>query len=590
MGRCFTLVAIAVTLASPLLAVQPRVLHTLEPVLVTANPWYVPAARLGFKSQSITQEAIQETGALEIGDVMNTLTNSDAVDSGHQNSIFIRGLPSRFSKVLVNGMDMKDPIDPNGSPFWDGLNLGTIDGIQYVEGSQGALVGASAVTGVLNFLSAPTGFESTIKAADRYYSAGIKTGHSVGNWLWSLAINRDSDKRYSSTTASSTPDIDDYFANNVFARLAWDDAHFHFATQALIIDSQALLDSYGSDSILKTNSRRYGTELEWQSTPLEKLGIRYNLGTVRREDILSPTIYTADLHTIDSFAQWTIGNTIALIGIDYQIENGQNTGGYSQTQFRTQNTASIYSGATHQLGNWTLNESFRINSDYRSRIGLVGGIGITVSLNNTLAIRSNINSGVRTASLYENANTVTDLSPENATSTDLGIWGDFGWIKGHVSGYYSAISDRIKDKYPQPDYNLTYVNLSGVSTVKGVEIGTEIPGVIRVSYTRTNTDTASLGEDARVPRFKWIASTGYTLGPIALSAQFQSVGLRRDTLYSNTQLSEYALTDVTAKYTGIANWIPFTSVTNVFDEKYVQAGGYTTPGRTFILGLTYRVD
>ena len=589
MGRCFTLVAIAVTLASPLLAVQPRVLHTLEPVLVTANPWYVPAARLGFKSQSITQEAIQETGALEIGDVMNTLTNGNSVNTGHQNSIFIRGLPSRFSKVLINGMDMKDPVSINGSPFWDGLNLSSIDEIQYIEGSQGALLGASAVSGALNFVFAPNGTETTIKTSDGYHQIGFKTGKTVGKWQWVSAFNTVSDTRYSAkVTSSSQPDIDPYLSTNAFGSLAWEDAQFRFKSQAMLTDTFTYIDSAAATDRLRTLTGRYGNQLEWASRSNEKIGIQYNLSTLSRDDSsYSGSLYQGTMHTIDSYAQWNIGNTVAITGIEYQLENGSST----YTPFRVQNTAAIYGASTHKFGEIELNESIRLISDYRNRLRVVAGAGVSASLNSEIQVRSNINSGFRSPSLYENSNAQTQLSPENATTGDLGLWGTLGWIKGHVSAFYSVVQDRIDYSYT----TYTYGNIADQTKVRGAEIGVEIPGIGRITYERTDSSTSSLGREARIPDFKWTANAGYTIGRvIAVSAQFQSVGSRRDALpnpyVTDATLAGYALTDVTVRYIGSPEWTPYFAVTNIFDKQYEQAGGYTTPGRTFILGLTYRVD
>jgi outer membrane receptor protein involved in Fe transport len=77
---------------------------------------------------------------------------------------------------------------------------------------------------------------------------------------------------------------------------------------------------------------------------------------------------------------------------------------------------------------------------------------------------------------------------------------------------------------------------------------------------------------------------------VVLSAQFQSVGERRDSLYANTILSEYAVTDISAQFKGIPNWTPFIAVNNIFDANYELASSYTKGSRTFIAGLTYKID
>ncbi|NBV83681.1 TonB-dependent receptor [bacterium] len=591
MGRHYLIWAVFLGMTVSVSATTTVNVGSLDPVLVTANPWYTPASRLGFKTQRITEAVIQETGATTIGDVVGTLTNANAVNSGHKNSIFIRGLPPRFSKVLLNGMDLRDPIDPNSSPLWDGINLSTIGEIHYVEGSQGALLGDSAVVGALNLVVAPVGTDISAKGGDRYYQTAFKTGNTAGNWQWAVAVSREADNRYSAEKASGG-EIDDYYSNNYFGSLVWETPQFRFSTQGLIVDSVTLLDS-GTSPSNRLNSAlgRYGANLEWTINPNEKIGVRYHLGSVTRGDYSSLlATFNATSHTVDTYAECTVEKSKTIVGLTLQNESGSDAGFYGSTPLRIQNSAAIYAAGIQNFNLFSVNQSLRLTSDYMSRLGLVGGIGVATSLNSVIGLNANVSSGVRPPSIYENARTDTQLSPENGTSIDLGLSTNWGWMSNRISGFYSVITNRIKDFYPEPDYNTTYRNLPDQTIIKGIEIGSTLAGIGTLTYTATNAWTDSLGEDARVPRFKWTASTQQTFGPYAMTILFQSIGQSRDSLYSSTLLGEYALTDVTLRYIGDAHWMPFVSVSNVFDTQYEQASGYTTPGRTLILGASYRID
>ena len=69
---------------------------------------------------------------------------------GGQTSVFIRGTNSNEVKVLIDGIDVSDPSNPNGSFDFGQLLTGDIARIEVLRGPQSGLYGSDAIGGVIS--------------------------------------------------------------------------------------------------------------------------------------------------------------------------------------------------------------------------------------------------------------------------------------------------------------------------------------------------------------------------------------------------------------------------------------------------------
>ena len=69
---------------------------------------------------------------------------------GGQTSIFIRGTNSNHVKVLIDGIDVSDPSNPNQSFDFGQLLTGDIARIEVLRGPQSGLYGSDAIGGVIS--------------------------------------------------------------------------------------------------------------------------------------------------------------------------------------------------------------------------------------------------------------------------------------------------------------------------------------------------------------------------------------------------------------------------------------------------------
>ncbi len=72
---------------------------------------------------------------------------------GGQTSIFMRGTNSNHVKVLVDGIDVSDPSNPNGAFDFGKFNSADIARVEVLRGPQSGLYGSDAIGGVINVIT-----------------------------------------------------------------------------------------------------------------------------------------------------------------------------------------------------------------------------------------------------------------------------------------------------------------------------------------------------------------------------------------------------------------------------------------------------
>ena len=589
-------VAIVSTLAAPSFAIDSRneslKINGLnqEFILITANRVLSPVPQWGARLTEIDTSTQLRRGEISIVNSLNLLPQVGAVDTGHQQSLFMRGLPSQYTKMMVNGIDMKDPISPQGAPFWDGLILSTIDSLSLIDGSQGAILGQSAIAGAINASIAPRGFQAQLIGAGDYWQRSLKAGIDVGDWALVAVMSGERDHRLSSLKDGSYPDIDPYHSDNQFVSAEWHPSNFKWIGQVLRTDSIAYLDNpYGDhpDGILSTQILRGGSRAEWKLSPTITPAIESTYSRIARNDTSGPSTYTGEHLSLGATVTSQLGSIETVTGLTFRSETGSST---YQSSNRIDST-DIFSSIAIDASPLQVSMSGRGIFNSQNQSGVVGSVGTAVSLWQGAQWTSSIGTGFRCPSLYEllnSENLVAERSWSGDTRISMPILMDAAF---YASAFYSEIQNRTQDTYQAPTYNLVYINQPGITIAKGVELGISSGHYFRLSYNRTISGSDN-GEEARIPEFKWTATAiiPTPLDHTELQIDFSSVGSRRDSMYSTQRLSEYSLTHMSLTTQWSRHWSSFIRLSNVWDTQYELASGYTTMGRSILVGITFRVD
>ncbi|MDR3520452.1 MAG: TonB-dependent receptor [Acidocella sp.] len=104
----------------------------------------------------ITQAQMQARGDTTLVDALAAVPGLNVVQSGGpggEASVFIRGTDSEDVLVLLDGVPVNDPSDPNGAFNFGNYTVSDIARIEVVRGPMSGLYGSNAVGGVINLIT-----------------------------------------------------------------------------------------------------------------------------------------------------------------------------------------------------------------------------------------------------------------------------------------------------------------------------------------------------------------------------------------------------------------------------------------------------
>ena len=175
-------------------ATEPR---QLEPVVVTATRTETPENRIGSAITVITAEEIKARQFNDVADVLRTVPGLDVVRAGgmgQQASVFLRGADANHTLMLIDGVEMNDPANPNGSFDFGLLQTDNIERIEVLRGAASAVYGSDAIGGVINVI--------TKKGEGKPKFAAAAEGGSYGTWKAGGAVSGGDDRINYSLDAS----------------------------------------------------------------------------------------------------------------------------------------------------------------------------------------------------------------------------------------------------------------------------------------------------------------------------------------------------------------------------------------------------
>ncbi|WP_237216754.1 TonB-dependent receptor plug domain-containing protein [Falsiroseomonas oryziterrae] len=149
--------------------------QTVPETVVTATRVPTPIERIPAAVTVITRQDIEERGYRTLPEALQSVPGLRLVQGGgvgQQASAFVRGAASRQVLVLLDGVPVNDPSEPNGAFNFGNDLLGDIERIEVVRGPASSLYGSGAIGGVINLITrrAPEG-----RTAQAFGEAGLGT-------------------------------------------------------------------------------------------------------------------------------------------------------------------------------------------------------------------------------------------------------------------------------------------------------------------------------------------------------------------------------------------------------------------------------
>lgn len=596
---------------------QTATVEQLKEVVVTDSRFKLKRESSGKTVIKISQKELKNNQGRTIAELINTKSgieiNGTRSVEGQNNTSFVRGGNNRQVLVLIDGVQVNDPSLVSNEFDLRLLDINTIESIEIIKGASSTLYGNAAATAVINI--------TTKKASSKTI---------VGNFLSVVGTNQTQDNlNYNGSSFTNNMSINgtankfSYVASfgNRFvdglsafkADNAEKDEFSRFNTNLKIgykPDNMFEIAAFGSYDKLKTDIDGFRSTAPYDFMDTNdtyvseqtRFGVSpkvtYNNGSIQINAAITKidraaissfgeTPTQAESFVVDAYNKYVFNEKFyTIVGLNYAKfeskfatdESYTNTDPYANVVYVSDfglnvNVGTRFNNHSEYGSHWvySLNPSYSIpvNSGYAKVFGSYATSFIAPNLSQLFG--------------YFGAN--PDLEPEENTTIEGGL--EFSNNNGfRLNGVYFN-----RDEENTIVYGAGYENATNDATVHGFEVEAGFNTIKNIALSANYTFTKLKdGVRLRIPKHKANASLGYTFSKNSYaSINYQYVGSRVDTnfsTYQNVDLEAFSLIDVYVSHKIVKNKVTlFASVTNIFNEDYLEILGYTTKGRNVSLGL-----
>ncbi len=549
----------------------------------------------------ITAEDIESRKFKTVVEALQTITGIQVSQSGgigQQTSLFLRGMGSDKTLVLIDGIRYNDPSG-NGANF-EHLMINDIERIEVIKGAQSSIWGADASAGVINIItkSAKDGTHgnATIEYG-RYNSKTAKANISHKNENFdakfgAMIVDTDGFSAMTPKGEKAKKYEDDGYKNrNINLKLGYNfDEQNRVSTSYELIDTKTDIDGYDSSYNPDPNNK----DIAKTKTHLA------NLTYENRNDIALTKVYTnySDFKRTYTDGTSKYKGTIKEYGVNTSIDylNSSNlTLGADYKKFENKanidkeyNNKGIFISNTNKFfdDKTIFTQALRYDrySDFENKT--TGKIGIKQYIVDELNISSNYGTGYNiptTFQLYDTSYGMgnENLNPEKTKSYDIGIE-----YKGFSITYFNT---KVNNLIVAPAS--VYENVEGDSKFKGIEVAyknyvTE-DIFLNLNYTRLSAKNKDKEEFGRRPKNKLgFGVDYYGLKDFHLNVNGEYIGERYD--FDNKQgakTGNYTIWNAVVDYDISKNFSTYLKLDNIFNKDYQIVDGYATSQRAAYLGI-----
>lgn len=609
-------------------------------VVVTATRIETPAREIGSSLSVVDGTEIELSRQPMLIDALRTVPGLAFLQNGGPGSAasaFVRGANSEHLLVLLDGVEVNDPMNPSRSFDLAHLATGRIERVEVLRGPQSPLYGSDALAGVINILTrkgaGPARVSLSAQAGSKETAAAnLEAAGSSGSFDYSFGLSRFQTGGVSAASSSLAGNVEpDGYRNTTFSGRAG----FSLGTgrEAAIIvravDASTDLDSFGGPGGDDPNSKQSYRSLflRGQARALlagdvweQKLGISY-VGARRENDnpVDATHLFDSDKGSFRSALMkldWQNnvflgpGHTLTA-GLDLSREQGSSEYTYfsiygaSPSPFaeRTAEMAGVYLQDRADFGGGFY-AAVGARYDNHSRAG--GALTFRIApawVSDTLGLKlkASYGTGFKAPSLYQLFAEPTlwgpignlDLEPERGAGWDAGIEKTFG--NGIATAGLTYFRNDFRNLIDY-DFSLGYVNI-GRARTRGLEAAGELkPGKrfrLRLAYTRLEAlDLDSGAPLMRRPKDLFSAETDWFPDDrwnVHLS--ITHTGAREDREYAgfdawDVTLRPYTLANAAVSFRITTGWQAFVRMDNILNARYEHVAGYGTQGFCVYAGFT----
>lgn len=598
--------------------------YELEKIIVTATKTEAYQGRIGSSNTVITNEEIEQTGKTTVFEVLKDVPGiavSQSGSFGGLTNIYLRGAKPGHTLVMIDGIEMNDPMAADRSFNFAHLTTDNIERIEVVRGPQSTLYGSDAMGGVINIItkkgkgkpkweiSSEGGSHNTFRENSNV-SGGTKTVN------YSISASRLDSGGISKAIDGS--EKDGYKNTAISSKIGYkilDNSELSLVTR--FTDTKTSLDdgAYEDDPNYTAWWRNFATKFSFNQAINSRWdhNLSFSYNDVRKKDRDEKD----SIDTTEDNQSWFKGNNKKIewqhnfypfkgdtitCGFEYEKESGSsyNRSGPTITKFdrKTVNNKGYY--FQNQLKLW---QNFFITPGLRIDDHELFGVETTYKISTAYIIpqtrsrlKANWGTGFKAPSLYQLYSTQDygggpigdpNLKPDKSKSYDVGFEQNLSNNKLTLGMTY--FHNNYKNMV---DYDRTakkYKNI-GQAETEGIETEVSFKSIkdltASINYTYLNTKDKDTGKKlTRRPQnraglnLNWAFLRKWNLN---LGATY--VGHSWDNSANTQKVKPYTKVDLSTSYDLTKNFQIFGRIENLFDRKYAEVRGYATPGRSFYAG------
>jgi vitamin B12 transporter len=598
--------------------------ETLQETVVTATRIATPETQVASSLTVITAEQIDASQAPTLPDVLKYVPGLNLVQSGGPGgvtSVFMRGTNSNHTKVLVDGIDVSDPSNPNASFDFGQFLTHDIERVEVLRGPQSGLYGSDAIGGVINILTkngeGPTQLTGTleggsfqtfnqaaaIRGSDElfHYSVNVEHFHAGATPVTPLDLLAPGEVRnddyYDNLTASTKLAFD--VANNLDLGFVgrYTDTHLRFTGEDFGANGDFPSAQQSETDTTGIYGRTFGHLVLFNGRLDQTLGVAY---THNRSSNLAPdspeTLDTGSRMKIDwqGALKFTDSQTL-LLGAEHardEISEPIDVGlsidsGYAELQSKFD--ARFFSAINVRYDS---NNRFGGKATYR--------IAPTYLIPETgTQLRASVGTGFKAptlAELFQNFPPFffgnPNLKPETSIGFDFGIEQSLLGDVIHLGATYFHI--KLHDLINTDVTGSTYANVDQATTL-GVESFISYRPIaslmLRADYTYTEaTDDVLQEELLRRPKNKaTLAASWQATSALSFHADLLYVGTwidaNRDFSIPRLEAPGYFTVNIAGSYDLTRQLALFARIDNLLDRHYEEPVGFLQPSFGLFAGV-----
>lgn len=612
----------------------------LKPIIVTATRTEESIEEVASSVSVIDAEEIEARKDITVKETLRRVPGLDITSQGmgRFTSVFIRGARSQDTLVMIDGMEINDPISPDRAFNFADFTTDNIEQVEIVRGSQSTLYGSDSIGGVINIITkrgtgSPKFSLLTEGGSDATFREVLSGNGKIGKWDYSFSGARiDSD---------GVGRDDDYENNPFSGRMGYqlfDRGSLEFVFRS--VDGKVHLDDWDFFNFQSINDPNFIQETNFQLYQLRynhslteawdtilKIGYyESNRDDEDKPDAREPNFfakgwYDASIFKVDWQHNYYVGDfDVITAGFEYEKEEGESYyfyrdvdpfwGAYqSESIFPKESVNNKAYYFQNQLKLWdSVFATVGVRLDDHETFGneTTYKLALAYLLRPTgTKFKGTWGTGFKAPTLYQLFAPATpawyflggnpNLSPEESTSFDVGIEQALLGGKMRFSVvYFSNDYDDYIDYYTDPvTFMSTYININEAES-DGWELELSLHPFealcISANYTYTDTEDKSHGGDLlRRPEDKYSLIVDYDYqDKLHANLGWHYVGKRLDwRTYAGGAIKgeRYTRVDLALNYRLHEHLQCYGRIENLLDDDYQEIRGYDAPGLSAFGGI-----